>query len=183
MELDHDSLAEEAMQEDVDLHRLYVELVETLVGYNEPSIQLPGGLHAAPARHDEMRRQIRKLGYEGLKDRQWISVVNLPESDISTPMEALESLINIYGRHIKISDPKELKLALTTYSTLDNHLPRDPFLHCLGETALNQVLDKRGIGRIEMNRVTDATDESLARQSREMAQLVRNKIGEVLTQS
>ena len=52
MELDHDSLAEEAMQEDVDLHRLYVELVETLVGYNEPSIQLPGGLHATPARHD-----------------------------------------------------------------------------------------------------------------------------------
>ena len=128
-----------------------------------------------------MRRHIRELGYEGLKDRQWISVVDLPESDMSTPMEALESLIGIYGRHVKINDPKELKLALTTYRTLDNHLPRDPFLHCLGETALNQVLDNRGIGRIEMNKVTDATDESLARQSRQMAQLVRNKIGEVLS--
>lgn len=173
-------LSDEAMKENVDLQRLYVEMVESLVGVGDFTMKLPGNLRAAPIEHDVMRRQIRDLGYESLKNRQWATVLELDEIEGTEIMDNLERFMSAYGRYIKIGDRNELKIALAAYETLKPHLPRDPFLHCLAETALNQVLDERKIGRIEMSRVNNGTDAELSQQNSRIAHLVREKIGEVL---
>jgi len=48
MELDVHLLSEEAMQQEVDLKRLYVETIEGLVDADGSSTALPGNLRAAP---------------------------------------------------------------------------------------------------------------------------------------
>ena len=180
MKLDMEVLSNEAMQEDVDLQRLYVEMVECLVGVNEPTLSLPGNMHVAPLQHDAMRRKIRELGYDGLKNRQWASLLKLGGTEGTDIMDNLEQFMSAYGRYIRIGDKNELQIALAAYETLKPHLPRDPFLFCLAETALNQVLDARKIGRIEMNPVTSRIDVQLSEQNIIMTQMIREKIGAVL---
>lgn len=180
MKLDYDMLSEEAMKQDVDLHRLFVEMIECLVGADAVTVPLPGNLRIAPISLDRLRREIRKLGYDGLKNRQWVSVIGLDAATNTYPLDILEQFIEVYGRTIKIGDTDELRIALATYESFESHLPRDPFLYCLAETALNQVLDARKIGRVEMNPITCELDAALSEQNREIAHMIRMKMGRAL---
>jgi len=133
-----------------------------------------------PEAFEHVRKRIRDAGYDGLKNGQWVKVLGFKQPMNTILMDNLEKMIEIFGQYIPLSNRRELQIALATYETFEMHLPRDPFLHCLAETALNQVLDERKIGRIEMNRIQTPMDEELAAQNRNIAQVVREKIGRVL---
>ena len=154
--------------------------VQSLVGIDDLVITLPGNLFASPAEHDHMRRQIRDLGYDGLKKGQWVKVLGFDKSIDTAVMDNLDSFISVFGRYVSINNRDDLKIALATYETFKENLPRDSFLYCLAETALNQVLDERKIGRIEMNGVRSRIDAQLAEQNGKIVQIIRERIGELL---
>ncbi len=175
MELHREELAVEALEENVDLQRLFSELVEGMVmELHAPKV---ASMRFMPADAMELQAKVRTLGFEGLKNGKWAEVLDMSPSNGSTLLDQLESFISIYGRYCSIRSRHELKIAIASFGILDPEAPIDAFIR----SAVNQMLDKRGIGRVEMNRVKDRTDVHLLRENREIVELVREKMHAALS--
>jgi hypothetical protein len=179
MELNHESIAEQAMQQEVDLHRLYVEILESLVTKVGVLAKIPNNAVLEIEESEAKRCKLRELGFEGLKNGKWVPIVGLCDVE-TTFLDELQSYIEVIGRTVRINNPEELKTALATYSCYRNSIPRDPFMDCLAETALNQALDVIRIGRIEMAPAHNQCDLDLIEQNPELVQLIRAKMSVVL---
>lgn len=62
MQLDHELIAEQAMQQEVDLHRLYVEILESLVTKAGALVKLPNNVVLDTKECETKRRKLRELG-------------------------------------------------------------------------------------------------------------------------
>lgn len=182
MELQREVLVKRAMTERVDLERLYVELVEAAVTelHAIPVPEVHGD--AMSPEGEELLRRTRSLGYKGLTTGGYKSVLCVEGNGEGTLLDHLESVIRVYGRFCSISDRAEVRCLIEAMRIFDPEFPVDALLHCLAETATNQVLDSDGIGMAEMRPIRSTIDSDLVCESSAIAHMVRDQIVEVLAQ-
>ncbi len=181
MELHREELSVEAFAESVDLERLFVEFIETFV--LESTSWKIDGLYHTPAVGQKILVNIRTLGFAGLSEGRWRSVVGFDGPNQPTILEHIESLIRVFGRHCKIDSPQDLVMISEAFRIIAPEASTDALLQMLAETAVNQALDKSGIGMVEQRPVRSQIDVDLLRESQQIVQLVRTKINRFIAPS
>jgi len=175
MELRREKIAAQALQQNVDLERLFTELLEGLV-LCEHAGKLGQSMSIVSQEGEKLLKKIRAVGYAGLGQGKWKALMGMEDYPGESIFEKLESLIATFGRYCKVADTTELRACVQAMQILDKDLRIDMFLHCLAETAVNQQLDEIHIGRTEMNRIRSLSDANLHQESNEITELTYRKI-------
>lgn len=185
MQLDRDLLADESMKEPVDLRRLYTEIVESFVDEinGESDIHVSENVSIASSYTDDIRCRVREVGYDGLIQRQWINVVAMDPSQFPELVDALdpyEQLVQEFGPILSVQDPTKLRPVFRRWRAMHPGIDPQVFSYLLAETAVNQALDRCGIGRLEMRAVHDQIGMDLATESVAIVEMVRTRIQNLL---
>jgi len=181
MQLDRVHFAEKAFGQQVDLQRLFVELVEG-IAVKISSLQIGSDVRAISAGDTGLVDRVRSMDYDNLSAGKWKKVVfgdGVLKSEVNI-FDNIESLILSFGRFVKINDANDLRIVMEALRIIDPSIPMTVFLQCLVETAVNQQLEADSIGMVEMRRVRSQTDLDLMEDNKEITRLTRGKIDGLL---
>lgn len=179
MKLDRELIANEALSESIDLESVHLGLIEA-VAFDLYATKCSSGYIVDDAL-ENLVRVIRSIGYGGLRGGQWRTLIHLPPNLPSySPIDAIESLIEISGRFCRIDTKKKIRELREALKILSPDSPVKYMLLTVIETAVQQALERHNLRAPEHDIIQDEYHEALIEEYKAISQLVLEKTQQLL---